>query len=103
MTVAEEIRDKTEGGKIFSVKFVKKNGEVRDMVCRLGVKRGVKGVGMAYDPKDYNLLTVCDLQAAKQEGDLGFRNISLDNILEIKISGTRYDLFEGSLRQLESE
>lgn len=34
---------KSTKGKIFSVEFVKKDGSLRQMRCRMGVKKGVKG------------------------------------------------------------
>ena len=34
---------KSTKGKIFSVEFVKKDGSIRQMRCRMGVKKGVKG------------------------------------------------------------
>lgn len=77
-----EIRDRIlkagEGGKIMTVKFVKRTtGEVRVMNCRLGVKVHLKGGVQAYDPKTKNLLTVFDMQKG------AYRNINLDQVLEV--------------------
>jgi len=66
---------------IFSVKFIKKDGSERKMNCRLNVKKGVKGVGMAYDPIEKGLLPVYDMEKG------GFRMINLNTILELKIKG----------------
>lgn len=66
---------------IFSVKFIKKDGSERKMNCRLNVKKGVKGVGMAYDPIEKGLLPVFDMEKG------GFRMINLNTILELKIKG----------------
>ena len=75
------------GGKIFSVKFIKKDGSIREMVCRTGVKKNTVGGSLAFDPIERNLLPVFDLNAAKKEGDKGYRMISLDKIIEITIAG----------------
>ena len=84
----EDIIRQQAGNNIFSVKFIKKDGTLRQMTCLLGVKRGITGKGMSYNPREYGLLTVCDVQAAKEE--LGFRNINLETLQEIKINGTKY-------------
>lgn len=71
------------GGTFFSVLFIKKNGEERKMVARLGVTKGVKGVGRNYDEiKKFNLLTVFDVQKN------AFRRIQLGTIKELKVRGT---------------
>ena len=68
-------------GKIFGVKFTKKNGEERTMNCRRGVQKGVKGVGLAYDTEKFNLINVFDM--AKD----GYRMINTSTINELTISG----------------
>ncbi len=73
---------KNSDGKIFSVTFVKRTtGEIRTMTCRLGVTKHLKGGDKAYSPKDYDLVTVFDMQ--KQ----GYRSIPIDAILDLKIKG----------------
>ena len=42
MLTGEQIRN-LAGGTIFSAEFVKKDGTVRNMVCRLNVKNRLKG------------------------------------------------------------
>lgn len=74
-------RIKETEGKIFSVQFVKKNGDIRDMVCRLGVTKGVTGVGMSYNPADHNLVTVFDMQKGE------FRMINMETIIKMKLNG----------------
>ena len=70
-------------GTFFSVLFVKKDGSLREMVARLGVTKGVKGVGRNYDEiKKFNLLTVYDVQKR------AFRRIQLGTIKELKVRGT---------------
>lgn len=45
---------KLVGSKIFSAEFVKKNGEHRKIVCRLEVKKHLKGGEMTYNPSHKN-------------------------------------------------
>ena len=74
-------------GRIFSVRFIKRtDGKVRDMVCRLHVKKGVKGVGMAYDPTSKGLVPVYDMQKH------GFRMIPIEGIRVIKYAGQYYQV-----------
>jgi len=68
-------------GKIFNVKFIKKDGTLRSMTCRREVKKGVTGVGMAYEPAKYNLIPVYDMVK-------GFRMINASTIQEVTIEGT---------------
>jgi hypothetical protein len=66
------------GGKIFSAKFVKKNGEIRSIRARLGVTKALVGGSLTYNPSEHNNLIVFDLD--KQ----AYRTIKFDNLLEIK-------------------
>ena len=45
-------------GKILSAFFTKKNGEKRKMVCRYGVGKYVKGVGLKFKPKELGYIQV---------------------------------------------
>lgn len=49
---AKMINDAADGGKFFSVRFIKKDGSIRDMTCRLGVVKHLRG-GERTLPKDY--------------------------------------------------
>jgi len=81
--INEFVRDLSKvGSTIFSCHFIKRtNGEYRKMVARFGVTKGVKGIGMNYDPAKKRLLGVWDMQ--KQ----GFRMIPYDNIILLKSKG----------------
>ena len=72
-------------GKIFNVKFVKKDGTLRSMTCRREVKKGVTGAGMNYNPADYNLITVYDMQK-------GFRMVNASTIKEVTINGIKNEV-----------
>ena len=77
------------GSQIFSVKFIKKDGSLREMVCRLGVKKHLKGGELAYDAKSMGYLPVFDMQ--KED----YRMINTNTIVEIKINGIIYRIDEG--------
>lgn len=72
-------------GTIFRVEFIKRTtGELRTMVCRTGVKKGVKGTGLSFDPFAKGLMPVFDMQ--KQE----FRMINLESLISLKFKGKTY-------------
>ena len=88
---------KYKSGRIFTVTFVKRtNGQTRVMNCRKGVRKGVSGQGMAYDPKRRNLVPVYDMKLAaalKKKGDTdtkAFRMIAIEGITEMTIKGVLY-------------
>lgn len=66
-------------GKIFSVVFVKKDGTVRNLVGRTGVKKYTKGGKPTVDTNRY--LCVYDIQ------NHGYRNINKDSILAVRCKG----------------
>ena len=73
-------------GKYFSAVFIKKDGETRFIHCRIGVKKGVKGVGLSYNPDERNNIIVKDRQKD------GWRTINVDTLESLKISGVEYTI-----------
>lgn len=74
--------DKIAGdGKIASAEFIKKDGSLRKMVFRTKVTKGVTGEGMKYNPTDYGLRTVFDMQKG------AFRHINLETVTTITSKG----------------
>jgi hypothetical protein len=71
-------------GRIFSVLFIKKNGDERLMACRKHVTKGVKGVGMKYNSLRKSLMTLYDMN--KQ----GFRQVDINTLVSIKINGEEF-------------
>lgn len=69
---------KSTKGKIFTVVFIKKNGDRRVMNARLGVKKYLKKKKLAFNPKDYDLLPVYDL--VKKD----YRLVNLSTIQEVR-------------------
>ena len=76
------------GQKIFKAKFVKKNGEVREMNCKLGDKKHLKD-GLNVNNKD-RYLTVYDMKSQ------GYRNINLNTIVEISCGNQLIKRFVGN-------
>ena len=71
---------------IFSVVFLKKDGTIRRMICRLGVKKYVNGKGLKYDPIERGLLGVFDMQKE------AYRMINLKTITNINMRGVEYNV-----------
>lgn len=74
------------GNKIFSVEFTKKDGSLRKMVCRLGVKKHLKGGELGYDAEAMNYLTVFDLQSEE------YRTINVNTLKSITFEGVTYEI-----------
>tara|TARA_R100001244_G_scaffold125187_1_gene95173 strand:- start:21 stop:368 length:348 start_codon:yes stop_codon:yes gene_type:complete len=100
----ELIEATREKGTIFTVTFQKRTtGEIRKMNARLGVKRGVTGVGMAYKPSEKNLIACYDVEKAKEMKAQGlddvaaakksFRMINGDSLLNLTLGGTFYQVY----------
>jgi len=70
-------------GKIFSVTFVKKDGTIREMNCRKGVKKYLSGGELHYKPSEYGLLPVFDMKSQ------GYRMINFQTIKEIRFHGEK--------------
>jgi len=73
-------------GKIFSAVFTKKDGEKRKMVCRQGVAKYVKGVGLKFKPEERDLIGVFDMHKA------AYRFINANTLEQVKIKGITYNI-----------
>ena len=79
------LRNLVSDGGIFSVEFIKRsNGQLRKMVCRLGVKKHLKGGQKAYSTKVHNLLTVFDME------NKGYRSIPVEAIQRLSVNGQTF-------------
>ncbi len=65
---------------------VKKNGDLREMTCRLGVTRHLKGGELGYDAEAMNYLTVFDMQVQE------YRTINVNTLKQIKFEGVTYEI-----------
>ena len=71
-------------GKFFSAVFIKKNGDKRFIHCMTKSKKGVKGVGLKYNPDKVNNVIVKDLKIHQ------FRTINVDTLIELNAGGVKY-------------
>jgi len=76
-------------GQIFTAEFIKKDGSIRVMNCRTGVKKHLKGGKLAFNPADYKLLPVYDLKAK------GYRFVNLKTLRKISYGGSVHYVFKG--------
>ena len=77
---------KNTNGKIFSAKFVKKNGDIRDITCRLETETGKKGTGVSPEKLDNPYICVYDMQKE------GYRMINLETLMSINMKGVEYNV-----------
>ena len=71
-------------GKIFSVEFTKKDGTIREMHCRLGVKKHLKGGKRLNPNKDH--IIVWDIQKK------GYRTIDTNKLSRFTFGGKTWIL-----------
>lgn len=82
---AEFLQNETEG-RIFSVYYRKKNGSMRELTGRIGVKAHLTGGDLRYDPKAKLLLPVFDMHL----GD--YRMVNLATVVSFNIGGETFIL-----------
>jgi hypothetical protein len=73
VTLKQELK-----GKFFSATFIKKDGSIRKINCRLGVVKALRGGALKYNAEALNNLVVYDLQAKD------YRTIPLDKLLTLR-------------------
>ena len=86
-TVAQTLKvfaDIRQSGQIFSAKFIKKDNTLREMHCRTGVKRYLKGGSLRFKPSEKGLLPVYDLK--KKE----YRFVNLNTVISVTYGGKTY-------------
>lgn len=76
--------NRMNNGQIFGVTFIKKDGSIREMQARLGVKKHLKGGVLKFNPADYNLLVAFDMQKA------AYRMINIDTLRELRVNKVIY-------------
>jgi hypothetical protein len=78
--------EQIENGRIFSATFVKKDGTIRKGIFRRKVKKGVKGIGMSFNPGDKGLMIAYDMRKK------AFRMINLKTLKQAKANGINFNL-----------
>ena len=72
---------------MFSVVFIKRTtGEVRRMLCRIGVRKYLSGGELKFIPIRRGLLSVYDMQSK------GYRFINLETLISFKLGGKTYEV-----------
>lgn len=87
---SEFLWNETEG-RIFSCYFRKKDGTMREMTCRRGVKKGLAGGSLPYDPKPKLLLPVFDM-CVRDPADNARRMVNLDTLVSFNVGGETFIL-----------
>ena len=81
----EEILNLIDDKHYFHVRFLKANGEVRDMVASFGVKKFVTGQGKKFEDVDRNLITVWEPKTK------AYKSFKADRVISIKANGKIYE------------
>lgn len=83
----QDFLDIVKDGRIFTVHFYRRTApfDIRDMTCRVGVKKNLKGIKYPrYFPDQRDLLVVFDMHKR------AYRMVNLRELLAVKISGKTY-------------
>jgi hypothetical protein len=73
-------------GKLFTVEFVKRDGSLRTMNCRLNVTKHLKGGKPAYDAFSKALLHVYDMVSK------GYRTVNLETVFKLRSNKKEYEV-----------
>ena len=68
-------------GNFFRACFVKKDGTIREMTARFGVKKHLKGGELGYNPEALNYIIVFDVEKE------AYRTINLDKLVYLRYNG----------------
>jgi len=68
-------------GNFFRACFIKKDGTVREMTARFGVKKHLKGGKLKYNPEFLNYIVVFDIDKSE------YRTINMDKLVFLKYNG----------------
>lgn len=78
-------------GQIFSIQFVKKDGSIRDMICRLNVHKDIKGSRPEANEKRVQTLFKNGMVTVWDMTKNAYRVINLTTIRTLKLNGTLYN------------
>jgi|SRR6185503_3405416 len=71
-------------GRFFACEFIKKDGSLRRMIARIGVRRHVTGEGLKFNPADRGLAVVWDA------GVRGYRMVDLETLLSLRCGSLQW-------------
>ena len=76
MNIEEAIKT-IKSGRFFSAEFIKKDGTLRQIVARTGVRKYLTGRGRTWDPEEKGYVTVWDTQKAE------YRMLNTNTLLKV--------------------
>ena len=76
----QEFKNEVKGN-FFRACFIKKDGTMREMTARFGVKKHLKGGKLTWKPEDYNHIVVFDVE--KEE----YRTINMEKLIYLRYNG----------------
>ena len=77
MLSIQEFKNEVKGN-FFRACFMKKDGTIREMTARFGVKKHLKGGKLGYNPEERNYIVVFDID--KKE----YRTINMDKLIYLR-------------------
>lgn len=84
---------KNSKGKIMTVVYKKKDGQLRVLNTRTGVKQNITGKGLKYDPETYGYVIVWDLKKGN------YRTVNPETATGLRAMGTNYSIKENIQRR----
>jgi hypothetical protein len=76
----QEFKNEVKGN-FFRACFFKKDGTVREMTARFGVKKHLKGGELKYNPEALNYIVVFDVEKE------AYRTINMDQLIFLRYNG----------------
>lgn len=76
----QEFKNEVKGN-FFRACFVKKDGTIREMTARFGVKKHLNGGELGYNPEALNYIIVFDVEKE------AYRTINLDKLVYLRYNG----------------
>ena len=76
----QEFKNEVKGN-FFRACFLKKDGTVREMPARFGVKKHLKGGELGYNPEALNYIIVFDVEKE------AYRTINMDKLIFLRYNG----------------
>jgi hypothetical protein len=80
MLTIEQFKKEVKGN-FFRACFIKKDGTVREMTARFGVKKHLKGGELTYNPEALNYIVVFDVEKE------AYRTINMNQLIFLRYNG----------------
>ena len=89
---ADKAKDLLKSGQFVTVTFTKKDGTVRVLNGRAGVRKGVKGVGMNYNADDKGIVILYEVNNPAENPSDKYRAVRIASIVNFKHKGQEYTI-----------